>query len=92
MSKAMSVSSEPDLPNGVENDPLDTALLISNLRELYRNLRYKAETSSSEPERQVCCRVMHDLEEIMSGHREGRKTWLAVRDDLVGEIVSALRR
>ena len=82
---------ETVIPPGIRNTALDTTLLVARLRELYRNLRFKADTAQSDEERQLCHCLMQELEQIIAGHKRQRSDWETIRDDLVREIVSAVK-
>lgn len=88
-----SVSESPagaHLPVGIESTPLDVALLVAGLRELYRHLRFKAETASSEIEQQLCFHVMREIEQLIEGQGARRKVWEAAKADLVRDLVGAI--
>jgi hypothetical protein len=73
-------------------DPLDAALLVAELRDLHGKLEFVAATAAAEQEREICQYVRGEITRIFTEHGRRRRMWVAVRDDLVGEIVVAVHK
>lgn len=69
---------------------MDAALLVASLRDLYRALRLWSRAATVETERQLCCKLMAEIEQIIETHAERRRVWEAAKSDLVREILKAL--
>lgn len=70
--------------------PLDAALLLTALRELYRKVRCWADSSSLESDRVLCQCLLREIEHAVESQDDRRKMWEAAKKDLLRDLIRAL--
>jgi hypothetical protein len=80
--------------NGPEHSPLDeveAALLLGDLRRLWRAWQERARTTPVEPVATAYREAMLELEDILEERDRRQRSWITLRNDVAQAVAERLR-